>query len=171
MREVKTGLLKERAFAADLVARWGGVCRYSRPSEDAVRHIDIYWQSPNGYQYSFDVKGARKNRRHDTNVDYTIHWVELRNVRGGKGWLFGDADYFAFESERDWIIVPRQRLQAEIKEINPHTEVVTHSSPKLYQYYQRDGRKDLVIKIATLDLMNIARVIIPRNVCESIIIK
>lgn len=168
---LKDGKIKEMAFASDLVKRYGGGVRFASAKDDIGKHIDVYWDAPNGGTYGIDIKGARKNKRTDKCVDYSIHWVELRNVNGRKGWLFGKADLFAFEGERDWIIVPRKTLQDLIKGINPHTDRVRLSTPKLYEYYQREGRKDLLIKVATLDLMRAARVIIPRDLCGNITIK
>lgn len=62
--------------------------------DDIYRHIDI-WVGAN----SFDVKAAKKTNRSDLLPNYDIHWIELRNVHGDKGWLFGQADYIAFELE------------------------------------------------------------------------
>lgn len=171
MGTFRDGVLKEREFAADLVKKYGGSCRFASEMEDIYGHIDIWWHAPNGGRFGFDVKGARKNRRTDKRVDYSIQWIETQNVNGRKGWLYGKEDYVAFEGERDWIVVALPALQQLIKDIGADENHIVRSNPKLYQYYQRSGRKDIIIKVATIDLMNVARILIPRDLCANIITK
>jgi hypothetical protein len=57
----------------------------------------------------FDVKMIKSVRRHQQK-DENIHWVELKNVNGEQGWLYGEADFFAFELEDYWVIVSREEL-------------------------------------------------------------
>ena len=37
--------------------------------------------------------------------------IELKNVHGNIGWLYGEANYFAFETVDYWIIVEKLLLQ------------------------------------------------------------
>lgn len=82
--------------------------------------------------------------------------MELKNVRGNPGWLFGKADYIAFEGEKDWIVCRRTDI---IKLIDSKvTNKSIDKSRSLYTYYQRDGRQDIVVKVLSSDLRSISRI-------------
>ena len=101
----------------------------------------------------FDVKMIKSVRRHQQK-DENIHWVELKNVNGEKGWLYGDADFFSFELEDYWVIVSRDDLQEFIEK--KCVEKIWSKTPKLYSLYQRDGRKDIITLVKSIDLMYIS---------------
>ena len=67
--------------------------------EDCNEHWDLKIN-----EIKIDVKAIKKN-------DENIHFVEFKNVLGKKGWLYGDADGFAFETEDYWIEVKKEDLQ------------------------------------------------------------
>lgn len=107
-------------------------------------------------------RAQKKNRRADNTPDYNINWVELKNVRGNPGWLFGKADYIAFEGEKDWIVCRRTDI---IKLIDSKvTNKSIDKSRSLYTYYQRNGRQDIVVKVLSSDLRNIARISFMKNI-------
>jgi hypothetical protein len=101
----------------------------------------------------FDVKMIKSVRRHQQK-DENIHWVELKNVNGEKGWLYGEADFFSFELEDYWVIVSRDDLQGFIEK--KCVEKIWSKTPKLYSLYQRDGRKDIITLVKSIDLMYIS---------------
>jgi hypothetical protein len=75
-------------------------------------------------------------------------------VRGNAGWVYGKADYIVFETDTDWLIVKRRRL---IDVINSKvTDTSIKNTKELYTYYQRPGRKDIIVKVLTSDLYEIA---------------
>lgn len=149
----KVGLAKEDAFAKLLVDTYGGKTRHSSKEDDMYNHLDIIW-SFNNKDYSFDVKGLKKHNQKDINTDDSIHWIEIQNVRGNKGWIFGKADYIAFETNENWLIVRRNDIIDWIdKKVIDKTIVY---SKDLYTYYQRYGRDDIVVKVLTEDLRKIA---------------
>lgn len=113
-------------------------------------HWDIEFK---GVKY--DVKGAKKIKRSDPEVNYRYHWVELKNVSGKPGWLYGKADFFAFELERYWCLVAREALERFVKD---RVEMVYKDFP-LYALYQRKGRKDLISLIPSEDLIFIGEMI------------
>lgn len=57
-----------------------------------------------------DVKALKRINRSDSMFSTEYTWVELQNVRGNTGWLFGDADYIAFEQLNHFLIVKRSDL-------------------------------------------------------------
>lgn len=120
---------------------------YANEQQDMYDHWDVELQT------RVDVKGMRKIRRTDDAPTEDYQWIELKNVTGKPGWLFGQADLFAFETARLWVLVDKQRLQdftksVLIKQIKPE--------PTLYYLYQRKGRQDMLVLVKTLDLCGIA---------------
>ena len=86
--------------------------RKSSMSEDINMHID-YWHEEIGV----DVKG--------NNLPDEI-WVEMKNVRGDNGWLFGEATTIAFD-------------MPELMGISlPWSQKLTHTS---------DATSDVIVKI------------------------
>jgi len=100
----------------------------------------------------------KKWKRSDPEPTDRIHFVELRNVNGELGWLYGEADYIAFETRSHWIVVPRKKLVYFIEGITENSEQTL--KPTVYKLYQRNGRKDLMTVIPTMDLLAISEVII-----------
>jgi len=127
---------------------------FATKEEDILEHWDV--KSIAGTKY--DVKAIKKWRRSDAEPTDRIHYVELRNVRGELGWLYGEADYIAFETRAHWIVVPRKKLVHFIEGATENNE--RSDKPAVYKLYQREGRKDLMTVIPTMDLLAISEVII-----------
>ena len=121
--------------------------------DDIKNHIDGYIKT------SVDVKGMKKVLRSDDSPNQNIHWIELRNVHGDPGWLYGKAQMFAFETARYFVQVKQKDLAKFIKE-NLIKKV--SPDPALYMLYQRKGRKDLLTLVDTLDLCYLADSIIEK---------
>lgn len=109
-----------------------------------------------------DVKGLKKSSR-SGEVNENIHWIEIKNVAGNHGWLYSDeVEYFAFETIDYFIIVKKEDLQDLIKEKVEKT-FVKSSSDALYKLYRREGRKDVITLIKTIDLVYICLQIIKKK--------
>ncbi len=93
--------------------------------------------------------------------DENFHWVELKNVDGKLSWLYGKADYFAFETLAYWIILDKLKLQKFIENACKGKEVGKSKDP--YELYQRDNRKDVIVKVKTLDLVYLSTKMIKKN--------
>ena len=108
-----------------------------------------------------DVKGAKKINRSDAEENHNIHYVEFRNVRGDKGWVYGEADYIAFEYYDTFLLVKREKIIELCKKkiinkiINNHKE--------MYELYRRQGRQDLITLVPTKDLLQISTRILNKN--------
>ena len=150
---VKVGAEKEQEFADLLVLKHGGVVTHSDRNTDIKDHIDLFWEI-DGKKFSFDVKGLKKNSRSDKVTDNNIHWIEIANVRGNAGWLYGKADYIVFETDTEWLLVKRRRLIEMINSKVIDTKI--SNTKELYTYYRRAGRKDIIVKVLTSDLVEIA---------------
>ena len=126
----------------------------STTEQDIHEHWDVK------LDIKFDVKAVKKVNRSDGETDETIHWVELINVRGNKGWLYGEADYFAFELDDYWVVVSKESLQNFIAEKCKTKE--KSERPELYKLYNRAGRSDMITLVKTIDLMYISEQIIKK---------
>ena len=155
---LKTGKEKEQQFAKDYLAfvkrnfldtDLSGYITFSEEKQDMFEHWDLRLAN-----LKIDVKGLKKRRRSDTEVDDSIHWVEIKNINGNLGWLYGQADAFAFEAKHFWILVGKESLQELIAE--KCSKKLTSSSPQLYKLYTRNGRSDVITLVKTSDLMAIA---------------
>ena len=110
--------------------------------EDMNEHSDV---KINGVK--IDVKAIKKD-------DENIHFVEFKNVLGKKGWLYGDADGFAFETKDYWIEVKKEDLQEMV-----HDKCI--DKVKGWDFYEiatRPGAKDLFTKVKTIDLCFIGKI-------------
>tara|TARA_Y100000593_G_scaffold66920_1_gene123110 strand:+ start:377 stop:829 length:453 start_codon:yes stop_codon:yes gene_type:complete len=116
--------------------------RFPTEEEDCGEHWDL---EINGVK--IDVKAIKKN-------DENIHFVEFKNVLGKKGWLYGEADGFAFETEDYWIEVKKDDLQELV-----HDKCI--DKVKGWDFYEmatRPGAEDLFTKVKTLDLCHIGKI-------------
>jgi hypothetical protein len=109
----------------------------SSVEEDMIEHWD--------FNLKFDVKKIRST---DEFGESNYHWVEIYNVNGDTGWLYGKADYVAFETLKHWVIVPIKKL----KEYIDRHVVKEYADKKPYYLYRREGRKDKLVMVPTIDL-------------------
>jgi hypothetical protein len=152
MGYVKKFKVVEDKFAA--VIKQLGEVAPSTTEQDINEHWDVK------LDIKFDVKAVKKVNRSDGETDETIHWVELINVRGNRGWLYGEADYFAFELDEYWVIVNKQILQTFIAKKCAKKE--KSDTPALYKIYNRRDRLDAITLVKTIDLMYLAEQIIEK---------
>ena len=124
--------------------------------EDMTRHIDLY-VIKNGIKYGIDVKGIKRHSRQDTRKDDSVHWIEIQNVKGKKGWIYGEAVYIAFLTNTSILYVPTSNLR-RLTEEKIKGKIITNTNPNCcYIPYQRQGREDIIFKIPTEDLRKIAK--------------
>lgn len=116
--------------------------------EDIRDHVDIK------INVGVDVKGLKKINRNDETSNEHFHWVEIMNVLGLSGWLYGKADFFAFEIKDYWVVVSKEDLQKFTAE--KCKEKIWVNKPELYKLYRRSGRKDIITLITSYDLCFIA---------------
>lgn len=127
---------------------------HSTEDQDMYEHWDWKTTNPNTNKVSLiDVKGARKRRRKDENVDFSITWLEIKNVNGDKGSLLGLADYIAFEQARYFLIVRREDLRGWLKKKIINKKIVDQPENALYRYYKRSDRKDIITLVNIKDII------------------
>jgi len=136
----------ERKFAGAL-DMFNKVSFASR-DEDIFDHWDVK------IDIKIDVKAMKKINREDSEPNENIHYVEIKNVHGDKGWLYGEADYFAFEMKDYYVMVSKIKLQAMIAD--KCKDKIKCARPTLYQLYSREGRSDMMTLVKTVDLIFIS---------------
>jgi hypothetical protein len=141
---LKNGKLVEKFFSQHL-----NNPKFSSKSEDLLEHWDV----------KFDVKGLKKVKRSDDNVNENIHWLEIKGITGELGWVYGESDFFVFELEKYWVVVEKNDLQNFITE-NIIKEYYT--APEMYKLYRRNGRKDVITLVSSYDLCYISSAIIKK---------
>jgi hypothetical protein len=117
--------------------------------------IHEHWDVMDSMALKYDVKGMKKYRRSDDKPTDRLHWIELRNVNGKNGWLYGNADIIAFETRKWWLLVERKDLVQFVEGILDGWEEPIEK-PEPYKLYQREGRQDLLTILPTVDLLSIA---------------
>lgn len=142
---VEQGKSVEAKFASVLS---GAV--FATKEEDMHEHWDVM----DNMGVKYDVKGMKKYRRSDDKPTDRLHWIELRNVNGKNGWLYGNAGVIVFETRKWWLLVEREDLVQFIEGIIWGEE--TTEKPEPYKLYQREGRQDLLTILPTVDLLSIA---------------
>lgn len=151
--------LKDEEFVIDLTKeKWGGFVRKATPKEDRNDHIDFFWKPTlDAEEIGFDVKGLRKNNRNDTEFDDSITWIELMNVQGKEGSVYGKAKYLAFITNKSVVYVPREELVEFVNKKIRGKELVNICPKDCYIPYTRKGRHDIIVKTNINDLREFAK--------------
>lgn len=148
---LKKGKMVEQAFTSLFEKS-----NTSTSKEDQLEHWDVEFTT------KVDVKGLKKVKRGDVDVNEHIHWLEIKNISGGLGSCYtGLATFVVFELKKYWVIVSKEDLQNFIKEnvIKEFTE-----QPTLYKLYRRKGRLDVLTLVTSYDLCYISDCIIKKKI-------
>ena len=119
------------------------------------QNIDEHWDyliEKDDQQFKVEVKAEKRIQRKDDDSQAHFTWVELRNVRGKVGWLFGKADLIAFEKEKTFFFIKRLDLLALVNQKVNLVAKVKSAKDALYKIYTREGRKDKLTLLPTSDI-------------------
>ncbi|MCD8206616.1 MAG: hypothetical protein LUD72_01620 [Bacteroidales bacterium] len=149
---------KDEEFVAQLLeSTCGGRTSPSSADEDKYQHVDLWWDSPKAGRLGIDVKGVKRNTRHDSGKDDSIHWLEIQGVTGMPGWIYGDSVYIAFRTLTDVIFVRTDRLREWCEKVVANKDIVDKCPQECYVPYRRLGRKDLIFKCPTEALRDLSQ--------------
>ena len=83
-------------------------------------------------------------------------WVEFKNVRGDKGWLFGDAEWIAFDMPEvcGFVVVDRVDLKDWCRD-NIDFSALVDKADAYRRCYSRKDREDLITKLVLGDLQEL----------------
>lgn len=155
---------KEGHSAEDLfceIAKSKGFITESSTREDNMnKHIDYYLEGKDK-TVSVDIKARKRTSRRDKKFNDEWIWLELKNVQGRNGWVYGEADFIVFEREGDFVLAPRKSL---IKLINEQVRFdlgfVEKAFQAKYRIYQRKGRRDQITQVKMEDILQTKGVIL-----------
>ena len=130
---IKVGDTAEQRFKKCCLNRGKTVIDANR-SQNILGHWDFMVDGE-----AVDVKARKKLHRHSHFYNDESVYIELRNVRGKRGWLYGNAHKFAFETPDGFIMILRDDLIAAVETL---TQNIRCTTPTLYQLYNRGNRPD-----------------------------
>ena len=138
IKDMERGKIAERAYA-----RTYSSVSWPTSEQDCKEHWDVMINYHNYLEpdTKVDVKAIKKG-------DENKHYVELKNVQGKRGWLYGEADMFAFETNKYWVEVKKDKLQEFIAHICKDKVY----GRRLYELGSRPNAEDLFTTVSTLDL-------------------
>lgn len=152
-KSLETGKKAEESFSK-ISKKHGFICTAASREENIHSHIDFFLEGKNK-TVSVDVKARKKTNRKDSKFNDEWVWIEIKNVRGSKGWLYGKADFICFENKAGFLLIPRKSL---INIVNQHVRFDLSMVEKAYQakyrIYQRFGRRDQITQIEMSHLIN-----------------
>lgn len=151
-RASRRGARAEKIFKKSLDSFFGSNISYTDLDDGQLEHIDFRCK----LGMTVDVKSM-------TNPDSL--WIELKNVQGNEGWLYGDCTHFAFERKDFFQIVRKFDLINLVDELVDKDCMVESTKDSLYKVYSRKnfGRDDLISKIKFEDLDRIPHMIMKKN--------
>lgn len=129
------GKKAENKFSKLMISR-GNTCVKSSKSDDINKHIDFYVND-----IGIDVKGNRHLQ--------TI-WLELKNVKGNKGWLECCSEYIVFDiiEKSSFCFFKRKDLYNYAIQFKD----VAKDKTEYKKRYTRKDRLDVLIKVKYADI-------------------
>lgn len=149
------GRRAEEAFSVTAQKRGWTVAPAPREA-DIHEHWDFEIRK-DGYARKVEVKAMKRESRGDETLNPEWVWIEFRNVRGEVGWLFGKANWIAFETADSFLMVDRHDLYQFVRRaVDRETKVASAREAK-YKTYTRKGRPDQIAQIRLEDLRKLKK--------------
>ena len=119
--------------------------RFATKYEEVIYHYDYVLQfNVNNIKSYFRVEvKSMKSKKRGEKQDPDIIFLEYKNIKGGLGWLYGKADYIAFEQKSYFILFPRIELIEFAENKMRNIEISEHSG-NINTLYSRKNRNDLI---------------------------
>jgi len=145
----------ERLFIS-LAGAKGYSVKPSTTNENKIKRVD-YFLEKNSQIKGFDVKSRKKVCAYDKEYNDEWTWVEFKNADGFHGWLYGEAEYIAFEKKDYFLVVDTISLRNLAERlINKNKEFVNDCSLAKYRIYQRRDQEQISL-IKTSDIKTLKR--------------
>lgn len=155
----KTGKCSKEGHAAEktfgmLVQSKGYILQEATKEQNMKSHIDYFLEGKDK-TVSVDVKARKRTSRKDKKFNDEWIWLEIKNVTGRDGWLYGKADFIVFEREQDFVLCPRKSLVELVNEtVRFDLSFVENAFQAKYRIYQRKGRRDQITQVKMQDILN-----------------
>lgn len=128
----------------------GFLIRSSTPHENRISHFDFVVGLAMDRFVRVEVKSTKARRRGDT-PDPSVVFLEIQNIDGGPGWIYGKCDYVAFEHPKGFILFPNQEIVSYVERYSQTFPFVTQSGID-FTLYGRRQRKDIVMVVPFAEL-------------------
>lgn len=146
----------ERMFVS-LAGKRGYKVRHSTLNENKMSRIDFFLEK-NNILKSFDVKARKKISYKDSSYNDNWTWVEFMTADGFPGWLYGEADYIAFEKKDSFLLVDRISLKNLSESlVDKKKEFAKLAWDAKYRIYQRRDNEEIAL-IKTDDIKRLNRI-------------
>lgn len=117
--------------------------RNASKKEEIFNHWDFLIKSNNVIlEGKYEVKSMKAKER-GQKPNSNIIFIEIKSVGGNKGWIYGDADYIAFQTPDGFLIFPRKNLQ-NYTDSKISSMPLVNRSGLIWTTYTRKDRHDLV---------------------------
>lgn len=121
-------------------------------------HVDFHLTSEEedgSMNAMVDVKARKRVKRRDVDPQDEWIWVEFKNVRGKDGWLYGLADFIAFEREEDFVLSFRKELVDWCESHVDLSNKVFSPDQAEYVTYTRKGKQDVISMVRMNDIIHL----------------
>lgn len=138
----------------------GYITEKSSREDNMHKHIDYTLEGKNK-KVTVDIKARKRTSRRDKKFNDEWVWIEIKNVQGKKGWLYGEADFIVFETEDSFVLAPRKSLISLVNsEVRFDLSLVDRAFQAKYRIYQRAKRRDQITQVKMKDILDIKNVAI-----------
>lgn len=129
--------------------------RYPSKKVSNELYVSLYLKGKDK-EVAVDVKSWKKPKN---KVKGGWVWIEVKNVRGKDGWLYGKADFVVFEREKDFILIPRTQVLHLVNSlVRFDLGFVSGAHQAKYRVFQREGRRDQITQVKISDLLKLNNV-------------
>jgi len=153
IRECTNRGMRAQDRFSECIVKNGFLIKAATKEEDINSHIDFFIKrQSDGAEFSVDVKAKRTLKVHEPSSNIDWIFIEVKNVMGARGWIYGDADLIAFEREDCFLVVDRKSLLDFLVRRCDLSKRAPAASEAYYIAYSRDNRADLITMMNVNDL-------------------
>jgi len=142
----------------EMATKRGYITEKSTRQDNMHKHID-YSLEGKDKKVTVDIKARKRTSRRDSKFNDEWVWLEIKNVQGRKGWLYGEADFIVFETEESFVLAPRKSLITLVNStVRFDLSFVERAYQAKYRIYQRAKRRDQITQVKMEDILKIKNV-------------
>ena len=140
----KIGKQAEKAFV-QLFESKGHKVEKSTKEQDMFEHWDFLIND----EHKMEIKSRKRANRNDSELKDDWIYLEFLNVIGKPGWLYGKADFIAFQRPEGFLVVKRTDLVELAERLVVHD--VWSNRPQPYESFRRDSRPKERVSVLLID--------------------
>lgn len=142
----------------DYASKKGYIVEKASTKQNKYDHIDFFLEGKTG-KVSVDLKARKRVSRNDKKFNDDWIWIEIKNVQGREGWLYGKADFIVFETQDSFILVPRKKLiELANEKVRFDLFIVDRAYQAKYRIYQRPKRRDQITQVEKKEILKLKNV-------------